>query len=75
MNTADAQGMLDAAQSEGEKKGLKKGLKKGHEKGLKEGEKKKALEFACKLLKRNRPIEEIAEDTGLSVEEIQNLTR
>ncbi len=71
MNTADAQGMLDAAQSEGRKKGLEEGERKGLEKG----EKKKALEFARKLLKRNRPIEEIAEYTGLSVEEIQNLTR
>ncbi len=31
------------------------------------------LGFALKLLKRNRPIEEIIEDTGLSREEIEKL--
>ena len=32
------------------------------------------LEFAQKLLKRNRPIDEIVEDTGLSREEVENLS-
>jgi len=37
------------------------------------GEKKKAFEFAKKLLARNRLIEEIIEDTGLTREEIENI--
>jgi predicted transposase/invertase (TIGR01784 family) len=37
------------------------------------GENKKAFEVAKKLLARNRPIEEIIEDTGLTREEIENL--
>ena len=31
------------------------------------------IEIARKLLKRNRPIDEIMEDTGLTYEEIENL--
>ena len=41
--------------------------------GEKSGERKKAFEFAKKLIARNRPIDEIIEDTGLSREEIENL--
>jgi len=37
------------------------------------GERKKAFEFAKKLLARNRPIDEIMEDTGLSLEEVESL--
>jgi predicted transposase/invertase (TIGR01784 family) len=33
------------------------------------------FEFARKLLKRNRPIDEIAEDTGLTREEVENLRK
>ena len=33
----------------------------------------KLIEIAQKLLRRNRPIEEIMEDTGLSRKEIENL--
>jgi predicted transposase/invertase (TIGR01784 family) len=36
------------------------------------GEKRKALAIAGNMLKRNRPIEEIIEDTGLTREEIEN---
>jgi DNA-binding phage protein len=37
------------------------------------GEKAKAFDVARNLLKRNRPIEEIIEDTGLTREEIKEL--
>ena len=43
--------------------------------GNKEGEKKKAIEFAKKLLKRNRPIDEIMEDTGLTREQVEDLKK
>ena len=47
--------------------------REGKIEGKKEGEYNKAIEFARKLLKRNRPIEEIIEDTGLTHEEIESL--
>ena len=37
--------------------------------------KKQAVAIAVKLLKRNRPIEEIIEDTGLTREEIEALSK
>jgi len=36
---------------------------------------KLTLQFATKLLNKNRPIEEIIEYTGLSLEEIENLQK
>ena len=38
-----------------------------------EGAFERNIEIARKLLKRNRPIDEIVEDTGLTREEIENL--
>jgi len=38
-----------------------------------EGKKEKAIEFAKKLIARNRPIEEIMEDTGLTREQVEEL--
>jgi len=38
-----------------------------------EGEVSKAMTIANNLLKRNRPIDEIIEDTGLTREEVENL--
>lgn len=38
-----------------------------------EGQKEGVAKIALKMLKRNRPIDEIAEDTGLSIAEIQKL--
>ena len=36
-------------------------------------EKAKALEIARKMLKRNRPIDEVIEDTGLTLEDVEEL--
>ena len=63
MNTADAQGMLDAAKSEGKAEGRA------------EGKEERSLEIARKMLSKNHPIDEIAEFTNLSVEAIQNLSK
>jgi predicted transposase/invertase (TIGR01784 family) len=41
--------------------------------GKKEGEQEKAIEVARKLKARNFPADQIAEDTGLSPDEICNL--
>ncbi|GHT81143.1 hypothetical protein AGMMS49960_05020 [Betaproteobacteria bacterium] len=46
---------------------------KGREKGREEGRTEERLAVARKLLGRNRPIEEIMEDTGLSKDEIRSL--
>ena len=46
---------------------------KGMEIGISIGEKNRSIAIARKLLKRNRPIDEIMEDTGLIYEEIENL--
>ena len=45
----------------------------GKAEGLVEGEAKKAREMAKKLIKRGLSIEDIAEDTGLNLEDIKNL--
>ena len=37
------------------------------------GEKAKAMEIARNMLKRNRPIDEVIEDTGLTFEEVEEL--
>ena len=50
-----------------------KGIVKGIEKGIVKGEKKKSKEFALKLLARNTPLDDIADLTGLSIEEIKKL--
>ena len=41
--------------------------------GREEGELAKALAIASKMLKRNRSIDEIMEDTGLTREEVEEL--
>lgn len=52
---------------------MQEGEKKGIKKGMKEGEKQKAIEITLKLLEKGNPIEDIAEVTGLSLEEIQKI--
>ncbi|MDR0288176.1 MAG: Rpn family recombination-promoting nuclease/putative transposase [Clostridiales bacterium] len=59
---------------EGIKEGTIKGLKEGEIKGRKEGEIKAKTEVAKNLLKLNLPIEEIIKCTGLTLEEVENLT-
>ena len=62
---------------EGEKRGLEKGkkegIKEGIEKGKAEGEHKKAIETARNFLKMGLSIEQVAQGTGLSIEEITKL--
>ncbi len=45
----------------------------GKQEGRLEGISERNIEIAQKLLKRNRPIDEIAEDTGLTYEEVEAL--
>ena len=61
------------ALAEGKAKGKNEGLAEGKAKGLAEGEAKGKAEIAINLLKKNYPIDEIVEITGLSKEEIEKL--
>lgn len=49
------------------------GMQKGIQKGMRKGEKKKAREVAVNLLKQNLPVNLIANATGLSETEIEEL--
>ena len=53
--------------------GYGKGYGKGYDKGKTEGKIEGINEIALRMLKRGKNINEIAEDTGLSLEEIQKL--
>ncbi|MFP3089476.1 Rpn family recombination-promoting nuclease/putative transposase [Treponema sp. TIM-1] len=53
----------------GKQEGLQEGLQEGKQKGKQEGRR----EIASKMKKRGVPIDQIAEDTGLSGEEIEQL--
>ena len=54
---------------------LNEGIKKGKEEGLKEGEKNGKIEIARNMLKKGYKIEDIAEISGLSKEEINLLNK
>ena len=55
--------------------GLKEGIEKGMEKGIEKGSNQRAISIAAKMLKRNRSLEEIAEDTGLLLEEVEAIQK
>ncbi|MDR0583014.1 MAG: hypothetical protein LBG57_01510, partial [Treponema sp.] len=54
---------------EGKREGLQEGLQKGMQKGKREG----IIEIAAKMKKRGISVDHIAEDTGLSAEDIAKL--
>ena len=58
-----------AVYNHAEEKGIEKGIEKGRKEGKEEGRK----EFALKLLAHNFPLDEIANLTDLSIEEIKKL--
>jgi len=58
---------------EAEKIGLEKGIKIGREEGKKEGRKLEKIEMAREMKKKEYPIGEISELTGLSSDEIEAL--
>ena len=65
------------AEEKGMEKGIEKGRKEGKEEGRiegkKEGKEEGRKEFALKLLAHNFPLDEIANLTDLSIEEIKKL--
>ena len=73
----DYKAQIRYAEEKGEEVGLKKGeevgIEKGKIEGKLEGKLEEKMEIAIKLKKLDRPINEIAEITGLPVEEIKKL--
>ena len=65
------------AEEKGIEKGIEKGRKEGKEEGRiegkKEGKEEGRKEFALKLLAHNYPLDEIADLTDLSIDEIKKL--
>lgn len=56
-----------------EAQALRSAEQRGVQQGIKQGVKQGVTDVALKLLKRNRPIDEIMEDTGLTYSEIEEL--
>lgn len=71
MREQDARGRISFAVRKGLEKGMEKGMKKGMEKGLNEAQKS----IAIKLISRGETIEEISNITGLTLEQVRNLTK
>ncbi|MCL1876222.1 MAG: hypothetical protein FWF87_08210 [Synergistaceae bacterium] len=59
--------------AEGEAKGRAEGEAKGRAEGEAKGRAEGILSIAGNMLKRNKPIDEIIEDTGLTRAEVENL--
>ena len=64
---------IKEGRAEGIKEGRAEGIKEGRAEGIKEGEKKAQLTIAKKLKESGIPVDVIAQNTGLSIEEISNL--
>ena len=64
---------LDHAEEKGMEKGLAKGLEEGMAKGLEEGMAKEKLEIARNLKTMGLPSESIAQATGLSIDDVENI--
>lgn len=69
---AEQEGLLKGIER-GMEQGIQQGIEQGIELGIKQGENKMQKEIVLKLLKRNTDIETIAELTGLTVTEIEQL--
>jgi predicted transposase/invertase (TIGR01784 family) len=52
---------------------MKEGIAKGEKQGLKRGERSKALDMAEKMLKKGIDVYEVAEISGLSLDEVESL--
>lgn len=72
LNTARRSGRAEGL-AQGLAQGLEQGLEQGLAKGIEKGERKKALETALEFKKMGLPIADIAQGTGLSIEEIEKL--
>jgi predicted transposase/invertase (TIGR01784 family) len=70
---SDEVSRINGARREGREEGRREGRQEGERKGREEGSMNKAVEIAVKMKKRGVPLEQIVEDTGLSIDEIANL--
>lgn len=73
MDRAILRNTVDGARDEGKFEGLKEGLEKGLEKGRAEGEHAKAMETARRMKAKGFSTQDIADITGLSNGEIEQL--
>jgi flagellar biosynthesis/type III secretory pathway protein FliH len=58
---------------EGIQKGMQEGIQKGMQEGIQKGMQEGMRKIAAAMKRRGAPIDQIAEDTGLSVEDIAKL--
>ena len=61
--------------SEAKEEGISQGYTSGINDGISKGENKKSIEIAKNMLKKNMSIEDISDITGLSIEEINKLSK
>jgi predicted transposase/invertase (TIGR01784 family) len=71
MYQTDRESDIATAEDRGRHEGRLEGRHEGRHEGIKEG----IINVAKRLIIRNRPISEIMEDTGLTYEEIESLSR
>ena len=64
---------IEKGKEEGRKEGKEEGRKEGIEEGIEKGIEKSRKELAMKLLARNTPLDDIADLTDLSIDEIKKL--
>jgi len=69
----DAENTYSTAQRLGHDRGLKEGLQEGLKEGIAQGQLQKAIEAAVKLKSMGLSVEQIAEATGLTIDEIEKL--
>lgn len=69
----DLKNTMDTAFDDGVAQGFAKGIEKGIEKGLEQGKAEAILQTARKLKQAEVVVDVIAQTTGLTIEEIENL--
>ena len=71
----DTRKIQNSLLSEAKEEGISQGYTSGINDGISKGENKKSIEIAKNMLKKNMSIEDISDITGLSIEEINKLTK
>ena len=74
--TSRGEGMLEGramGRKEGMREGMREGMKKGRRQGLEEGMKKAQVQIVKKLKSAGSNVEFIAEVTGMTNDEIENI--
>lgn len=69
----DSMAVLEYAKQDGMAKGMAQGLAQGIEQGIEQGKKSERLQNARKMIEKGIPPTDIADITGLSLEEISRL--